>query len=283
MNVETTQSTAVPETKLPADAGLETNSTQTPETTPPPEDKFAGKFAALSKKEREIKRIQQEMRQREQLLAEKEAKLKEFEEKKKRARENPLDYLAEGELTYDDLTQYYLNGKKPSPETKVGVLETKLQELEKKLQDKLKEEEESKKMTRVKEFQGEISKHIQEKNEKYELLNTFGSAETVYNLIDQHYQETGSIMDIEEACDLAESYFEKEAEAQAEKMRKLKKLANKFGSFNEESPKADVRPTPNETRPTLTNELSQNLPTRSDRPMTDRDRLKKAAEMLKFL
>lgn len=277
MPVEPTESAAAPIATTP------TETTQvTPETTQTPEDKFAPKFAALSKKEREIKRLQDQMRQREQLLAEKEAKLAAFEEKKKRARENPLDYLAEGELTYDDLTQYYLNGKKPSPETKVGVLESKLQDLEKKLQDKLKEEEESKKLSKVREFQSEIAKKMTADVEKYELLNTFGNAETVYNLIDQHYQETGSIMDIEEACDLAESYFEKEAEAQAEKMLKLKKLATKFGSLKE-SPKAEVRPTPTENRPTLTNELSQNLPTRSDRPMTDRERLKKAAELIKFI
>lgn len=264
----------------------ETKEVTTP-VTPPQEDKFAGKFAALSKKEKDIHRLHREIKQKEQMLAEKESKFKAFEEKRAKAKENPLDYLGEANLTYDDLTQYYLNGKKPTAETKVGVLESKIDQLEKKLQDKLKEEETQKTQAKVNEYKNEIKAFIKKTPEKYESLAEFeNGAEVVYNLIDQHYQETETVMEFEEACDLAESYLETEAVGQLSKMLKIKKLKAKIeqlmGSEKEESPKSEVKTPATEKRPTLTNELSQNLPSRSDRPMTDRERLKKAAELIKF-
>lgn len=247
------------------------------------EDRFASKFAALSKKEKEIKRQQTELRERLTGLEERELKYKSHEARRATAKEDPLAYLDDANLTYDDLTQYYLNGKRPTAETKMGALESKLEKIEQRLQEKLKEEESLKIQVTLKDFQSKIAATLTSDSERYELTNTFGNSETVYNLIDQHYQETGNILEIEEACDMAESFFEKQADEQASKMLKVKKLANKFSSSKtEEPPKAEVSPTVSEKRPTLTNELSQTIPNRTERPMTDRERLKKAAELIKF-
>lgn len=273
----------------PTEAPVAETPKETPvpmQEVPVPEDKFGPKFAALSKKEKEIKRLQMEIKQKEQMLSEKEKTYKTWEEKKSKARENPLDYLNDANLTYDDLTQYYLNGKKPTAETKVGVLETKIDQLEKKLQEKLQEEENLKKQTKVTEYKGSIKTFIKSNAGKFEALSEIDEgADVVYNLIDQHYQETENELEFEEACEKAEAYLEEWGTEQLSKMLKIKKFKAKIKTLlgsEEEPPKAEVKPTSNEKKPTLTNELSQNLPSRSEKAMSDRERLKKAAELIKF-
>ena len=47
---------------------------------------------------------------------------------------------------------------------------------------------------------------------QYELIQANEANDIIYDVIEEHYNETGRILDIEEAAEAVESYLEEEAE-----------------------------------------------------------------------
>lgn len=171
------------------------------------------RFAALAKKERAIQKQLAEIKA-------KEAGVKAFETLKATASTNPLEALKALGLSYEQITQFLLNGSKPTPELEVSQVR---QDLEKLKSEQLAREEAVKVQAKqaaereyqetLADFNGEVKSYVQSNKDTYELTNMYQGEEIVIATIEQHFAATKKIMSIKEASDLVEAYFEEQVRA----------------------------------------------------------------------
>ena len=207
------------------------------------QDQFASKFAALSRKEKALRDreadYESKFEEMERRLAEYEAQSQEPEvDWEQLLRRDPLRALEEAGLGYDKLTELALNDGKLTPDMQMAAMREeierdyrrKFEDLEERLHAK-EEAEAGEYYNSVQEnFQYEIGNFINENNETYELINASEADTLVYDVIEEHYNETGRILDLKDAADAVESYLEEEAG----KLMKLKKLSGRLDYNPEE-------------------------------------------------
>ncbi len=211
------------------DAGEEEGSSQ---------DQFASKFAALSRKEKALRDRESEYESKfeemERRLAEYEAQSQEPEvDWEHMLRNDPLRALEEAGLGYDKLTELALNDGKLTPDMQLAAMrqelendyQRKFEELEERLNAKEQSEVESYYDSVQENFQDEIAGVVMSDPDRFELVQASEASALVYDVIEEHYNETGRVLDIEEAADAVESYLEEEAG----KLMKLKKLSSRLG------------------------------------------------------
>ena len=211
------------------DAGEEEGSSQ---------DQFASKFAALSRKEKALRDRESEYESKfeemERRLAEYEAQSQEPEvDWEHMLRNDPLRALEEAGLGYDKLTELALNDGKLTPDMQLAAMrqelendyQRKFEELEERLNAKEQSEVESYYDAVQENFQDEIAGVVMSDPDRFELVQASEASALVYDVIEEHYNETGRVLDIEEAADAVESYLEEEAG----KLMKLKKLSSRLG------------------------------------------------------
>jgi hypothetical protein len=251
---------------------------------PEKNDDFSRKFAALSRREKEIRAKEAEYEQR---IAELEQKFIAQEPKKEpeipfdvQLRQNPLKALESVGLSYDKLTELALNDGKLTPEMQMKLmreeLETdyrsKFEDLENRLVEKEKSLEEQRYEDIKLGFQNEIESFVNSNGEEFELIKANDANDVVYEVIEEHYNETGKILDIKEAAQAVESYLEDEAE----KLLKLGKLRSKFNV-------GDIEQEPQrQSQVTLSNAHSAQANERVARKLSDEESKRAMAEMLKW-
>lgn len=198
------------------------------------------RFNALVAKEKAIAQRSQQSaakaKQQEQRIAELEAKLQGYQpaeqvktsyqnDLKARALQNPLDVMKDLGLSYEQLTQYVLNDNKPTPELVESRLQREIQairdEQSKSLQtqqEALRQQQDQYKQQQVEQYnqaiaqvKSEINDFVGARPEDYALISKNEASETVFEVMNQHYEGTGRIMKIEEACKLVEDYLEEQA------------------------------------------------------------------------
>lgn len=249
-------------------------------------DLFASKFAALSRREKALRQREKEMESR---LADLESKLQASEAPKEepkveevpleyRLRSNPLQTLEELGLNYQTLTELALNDGKLSPDMKLDLLR---QDLEKKhqseieelrnqiLEDKRAREEEKYEQT-INNFKAQISEVVSTSPE-FELIQANDAVDVVYDVIEQHYKDTGRILDTKEAAEQVENFLMEEAQ----KLLKLNKLAQR--KAEEVKP-----PVTKKATPTLTNSQAAQVPHREEKLLSNEESLARAAQMIKW-
>lgn len=272
-------------------------------------DKFAPKFAALSRQEKALKAKERALAAREKALEEKErgtiTPQKPVEEKEPlelRLKKDTFGALKELGLTPEMLVQMMLNDGKPTQELQMQLLKdevsrsskseleqlkAELQELKKDREDRKRQEEEAQQAQLIGGFKSQIKEFISKDLEKYDLLSVeddYG-IDLVYDLIAQDAQAkqeelgdefTGDeIMSIEEAADKIEQRLFEEAKKRIERSKKAKTLlAPPSGQVTQSA-------TPSKkASATLSNSLAQEQ-SRSRAPMSDEERIAAAAAMLK--
>jgi len=162
-------------------------------------------------------------------------------------RNDPLKALEEAGLGYDKLTELALNDGRLTPDMQMQVMRQeiegdyrkKFEELEGRLEEKESMEQEAYYQSIQENFQDEINGMISQNPEKYELIEASNASPLVYDVIEEHYSETGRILDAEEAANAVESYLEEETQ----KLFKLKKISGRLGINPEELPKMDSQVT----------------------------------------
>jgi len=200
-----------------------------------PKELLSTQFAALAKKEKIAFNRQREA---ETKLKEAEEKLKlyeQFENKKKSAKTNPLEFLSEAGLTYDEITDFMLNGGVKHKD-KTEVLEEKFNEFvsrkEKEEQEKLENEQKALKAQEEKiiaEFKNQLNKFLNDNQDKYELINLYNAQELVVATIEQHYENKKEVLSNERAAELVEAHLEEEAK----KLANSKKFSSNFKSSDD--------------------------------------------------
>ena len=196
------------------------------------------KFAALSRKEKALRDRESEYESKfeemERRLAEYEAQSQEPEvDWEHMLRNDPLRALEEAGLGYDKLTELALNDGKLTPDMQLAAMrqelendyQRKFEELEERLNAKEQSEVESYYDSVQENFQDEIAGVVMSDPDRFELVQASEASALVYDVIEEHYNETGRVLDIEEAADAVESYLEEEAG----KLMKLKKLSSRLG------------------------------------------------------
>ena len=240
----------------------------------PQDSEFDRKFAALSRKEKALRERELEL-ERKFGSKEKELPLE------RRIRSNPLKALEELGLDYDKLTELALNDGRLTPDMQMKLMREELENdykekfnsLEERLNAKEKMEEEAKYDAVKQGFVGEIESFINENKNDFEYVAHNEATDVVYDVIEEHYNETGRILDIKEAVEAVESYLEEEAE----KLLSLSKVKNRLSQRDQREPE-----TPRQSQTTLSNALSAQANQRVDRPLSDEESKREMARMLQW-
>jgi len=298
-SVETETSSVIEETNATANQELEAapegitqeiQSEQSP--TESEEDKrFAAKFAALSRKEKAIRERERQVERRlkeieAQTASQQKPEVKPEEEPLKlRALKKPFDTLKELGLDYETLTRIALNDGQLTPELQMQILREELDgkyrseidQIKKQLQDKQEAEEKAKESQTVQGFKNEIASTIKSNTEEFELLGVEGEngIELVFDTINEHYNETGEVLDIVDAAKAVEDHLLGEAKKRIE-LHKIKKLV---GASQVAQPPAKAE---KKVSMTLSNEKSQVQPS-SKSYMSDDESKREAAKLIKWI
>ena len=255
---------------------------------PEKSDDFSRKFAALSRREKEIRAKEAEYEQR---IAELEERLGSFGKKPEPEPELPIEYrlkkdplraLEDMGLSYDKLTELALNDGKLTPEMQMrlmreeleGDYKKKFEDLENRLLEKEKSDEQRRYDDIQRGFQNEIEDFVESNADKYELIQANEANDIIYDVIEEHYNDTGRILDIEEAAEAVENYLEEEAE----KIFRLGKFRSKFGIEND----FEQEESPRQSQVTLSNAMSAQANERVGRKLSDEESKALAAKMLKW-
>jgi hypothetical protein len=252
---------------------------------------FNKKFAALSKREKEVRQRESEYDRR---ISELEAKLTAKQEPvievkeelplEYRLKRNPLNTLKELGIGYDKLTELMLSEKDVTPEMQLSILQEDLdkkyeekfgkqiKELEAKLSAKEEAEKQKELDAVINQFQSEINNEVNSDPDKYELVLANNAQQLIFDVIDQHYQQTQRILPVKDAADAVEEHLYQEAS----KLTKLKKL-----QIKEQSTKTN-EPLNAQSSKTLSNALSAQVPKNADSKLSDDDSKAKAAQLLKW-
>lgn len=287
---EVTGSALSPAEGKPVVQGI--NETQ-PETAPEPQEKddFTEKFMRLTRKERALQQAQQELKAKQAEIEKMKAEYDAFLDRKAKLRENPFDALDLLGVTYDDLTTALLEHGKPVD--KLTEIEKKLAELEQR-ESKAKEAERLAKERELEEtrqktvsgFKDNLAKFID--SSEYELIKANEAADTVFEVIQAHYEETErlgkpKLLSYDEACKLVEDHLE----SQLPKLLGLNKVKAKLQP--QEETKSSFQAAVNQPRvsgpsATLTSAMkaaSEPTTPQSRRP-SETELFRQAASLIKF-
>jgi len=252
------------------------------EEAPKQEDKFAAKFAALSRKERQLrereKAVELRLKKLEQDYKQKETELSSKFIDPSRLKKESLQILKEQGITFEQLAEMALNDGKPTPEMMQSELEKKLvskiEELEKKLEERETKAQETKYEEILNNFTGELTNFVNSSND-YELIQANNAVGLVYEVIEEHHASTGKILDMKAAADAVENYLLEEAKKQLS-LNKIKGLV---------TPKVDenANQSPKKSSVTLTNSAAATASAvKSARPMSQEESLREAAKLIRW-
>ena len=289
----TNEAYAESDAKLEVEEALQEKAAE--EASEPEEDKFASKFAALSRRDKELREREAEINNKLALLEEKFAALENPPKPEKepelpleyRLKSNPLETLKEMGLGYDKLTELALNDGKLTTDMQMQLmreeLESKfgseLERLQNELAEKEKAQEEQKYEEVVNNYMNELTEFVNT-DQKYELIRANDSVDLVYDVIEDYYNETGRILDMNEAADQVEAYLEEELDRI---VNNTQKLQEKFGLTKAEAEKiveAQEQKSSNDS-PTLSNTHST-VVSKQGSPKTRDESLLAAASLLKW-
>lgn len=244
-----------------------------PETKPAPapkvepkKDPASSRFAALTRKEKEIRQQSQEVEQRRKEFEAREQALKERESRWEAAKRRPTQALKELGFTYADVTADLLGNYK---EPEVDPVDAKLKPLSEKWDkfepqvealtqeiNKLKSELSAKEQRQsYQQAMDEIRSVVANNPESYELVSTIGDEayDLVKDVIIEYWNENKKMLDYAEAAAIVEKYYENEY---LDKFSATKKLKSRFPVPAAEPSKPSKSPKEAKEPSTLTNNLT---------------------------
>lgn len=263
------------------------------EVKPPQVDEFSSKFAALSRREKQLLEKERKLKQYEEESNQKLSKASSWEQRIKSLKENPNELdniLSEAGLTFDQYLNKKLGIEEQEPQLSADEMYKKIKaEMEenfKKLQEEKEKAIEAENAQVIDNFQNEIKSFIKTNSDQYELINYQGDFGLVFEVVEEYYNQHGEVLSIKDAAD----HVEKHLEDLVDGATKLKKIASKFAPKTESSTKsesapkidAEIRESIKSASPTLSNDLnSQNSSYRT--PVLDLEESKKrAAQLLRW-
>lgn len=271
-----------PSTPTPPSTEAPTTEVKAPEVAPVKENTLSPKFAALARKEREILRAKEAMRAREYKLAQQEKEYQQYLQSKQNAKQNPIEALKALGLTYQEITDYMLNGEKPTAETQIQSVQQQMQKYieQQEMKEKQRLEQEAQAVQQqhaeiIHSFKGQINSFVDQNKDAYELTHLYGAQDLIYDTIAQHFEATQQIMDTKQAAQLVEEYLESEYE----KAMNTKKISSRFKRA-EEPKKEQVNVNSGFQSKTLNNGMVSSAAPSLLSPKTENDRIQRALAAL---
>jgi hypothetical protein len=210
---EIAQSIITP-TPTPSESPATTEATPPAQSSTPEAQEdglFGARFAALSKRERKLQEqaaaLKSQQAEAQQLLALKE-----------KAKSNPMELLQHYGLTLDELLTSVLGEDAPREEiSEVELVRRELEAFKAEQAEKLRLEEEQREKANqdaineaILLHQHKIQDHVSKNPDRYELINTYGQLDLVWEVTEAQFNANGQLLSIDKAADLVESYLEKE-------------------------------------------------------------------------
>lgn len=192
------------------------------EKEPPkePREQESKRFAILAKKEKGIQAKVQEIKLKEESINQKLTAVENFEKFKREVKNNPMLALEELGITYNQITDYVLQGKMPNKaeleynelREEIKALRSERDERDKRAADEAKKAATVNVQQTISDFKSEIGDYIKSNVDRFELVNQYGATNLVYSTVDEHFQKEKRLLSIEEAAELTEKFLEKQVE-----------------------------------------------------------------------
>lgn len=237
------------------------------------------RFAAIAKQEAKLQAERERIKAERESLAPLQEQIKAHEEARKAAFSNPLKALEGLGITFEQLTDFVLNGEKPTAELQVSEVDRKLNEFRKEQdaekQKALQEEKskiEAEQSKVLADYKQELYEYIDSNKTKYELIHTFNEQDQVYQLVAAYAEQHQKVLSHQEAADLIEQELEKQVE-KANSTSKFKAKAQP-----QQPTQADIkRQIPANSNRTISNQLTA---TAGSKPikLSGEDQIKAAAQ-----
>lgn len=256
--VQTDTPAPPPKVETKAETKVETSPEPKPETkqvleaTTPAKERASeriGKFRQLAEKEKAA----QEKRREEQARQEQLRELEELRQLRKRLTEDPLSALESNGITYNTLTDKYVEKLEKNPgDPRLSLLERKLQDFESQLRQSQQEAQQAQQRAVLEKFQSDIRLTAAKGDYAFLQSEEDGGISEALRVTQEYWKKYETMLSPEEACEIAEERLE-EVDRKREAARK-----RKFGQ-----PAAAKAPEPSgqmktETKvETLTAELSR--------------------------
>lgn len=244
-------------------------------------DPLSKQYAALAKRERQIRfkqqQAEQSLRAKEQEIAAREAALsaKDQEYKsgyisKAQFLKDPVSVMAETGLSYEQLTEQFINQGQRNPyvDNTIKALEDKIARLEAGRE----EDKTAQAASQEQSYKAALNqirmdtKALVNADSSFEAIRATNSISDVVDLIEQTYKHEGVLLSVEEAAQQVEDYLLEEAL----KLTKLEKIKKRLAIPDQANAQKVLQPQTNQTQKpqmkTLTNAAS------ASRPLTARER-----------
>lgn len=243
--------------------------TTAPVEEPKQDDAQSRRFAQLVRQEKQLRlKAQQqatEFKAKEAALAAREAALTQQPKQdlsnyisKDKLKSDFLSVAAEAGLTYDEITQQYVNAPQRNPvlESHIAKLEAKIASLEEKTvksEQSYTEQQQQQYQAAVKQIEQD-ARALVKTDPAYEAIRATNSVKDIVKLITETHAKDGRVMTVEEAAEEIENHLVEEIE----KYSRIEKIKKRMATANA-SPQANVQKTATkQTQPmkTLTNATS---------------------------
>jgi hypothetical protein len=252
------------------------NAQEKPPTAAAEESEVSSKFEQLAKREKQLRaqaiKQDQSLKAREAAIAAKEAELaakaKAYEDgyiSKDRLKSDPYGVLAETGVTYDEVTNQFLENSTPVDPRTLSQIE-KLEAKIKALEAKTEETEKSQKSAQQTAYDNAVkqlandTKALVNSDSSFETIKATGSEMDVVKLIERTYHEENVLLTVQEAAQLVEDQL---VEAETKRIQKLIKLGKISKQLQPVAPaeggsekKTDSTQAQQQPVKTLTNEIA---------------------------
>lgn len=271
---EVTEAAAIP---------VPTEATQTEEAPKAQARELASpQLSILAKREKALQKQREEIQKSKLEVDSKYEEINKFKSLKEQAKTNPLKFLEEAGLTYEELTNFILNGNKPTAEMETSSIKSEMQKLRDEIAQREQERENSAKamdekraQEAISNFKENITGFLTGKPDDFELCNNYPeSVDLIYDVIEAHFAQTEKVMSMEEAAKLVEDHFESEAM----KVTSFKKIQSKLAPKPAPTEEDGFQKAKQQASPTLNNSMSQTVSGLSN--STENDRIKRALAAL---
>lgn len=257
------------------------------------EYKLSERFTALSKKERQLQQ------QAEQLKSQ-QAEIKKFQDALEKSKsEDPLALLDYAGISVDDFINALAGEpgqsrreeqKEPESDEKYDSLKQEIEALKNELQEKEEKAKQDNINETIEAFKDEIKSTVDARPDDFELVREMDSYDVVFDVIEEHYNENGEVLDVEEAARKVEDYLTSEAK----RIMGLKKFSQSTAQEQADAVNADQpqnqQPQVNASsqqesiraRPTISNENVGSQRRSDGRLLSREESLREAAKMLRW-
>lgn len=191
------------------------------EATAPAQDSQSKQFAALARREKQIRDYEKKVKAQEEAikrqLAEKEAEYGSNYIPKSRLLEDPMSVLTEAGYTYDQLTEKVLNSTNPE-----AFAYQKLMQEQEQIKAKLAAQEKQYQDQQTQSYQQALKQItndaslLVDSDERFEIIKEMGNPQDITNFIEEVFKAEGNILSVEEAATEIKAFLEERARKIAE-------------------------------------------------------------------